>query len=169
MGINDTLVRRPVRRQTPALFALYDQIIARVCAKYRDALAFAEPSVREAFMDNADAELLILDTIKVEHLAYVREQYWYHMEFQVNLLLAIARALIGLLTGLAAPLTGVNYRPTLEWAAFDVFTLGGSCWFLLRAARKNYRRHVAKMTSLMSAAICGDLKDQSRVAATDFT
>jgi hypothetical protein len=156
MGVNDVLVRRPVRRrrQNRDLFALQDCIAGRVRADYRDQLGLTDPAMTAAFAEHADAEVLLLETIGVDTIGYVREQYWYHMEFQVNLLLAIGIALIGLLVVLVPELSGPARQPSAEWAGFDTIVLGGLCWFLLRAARKNFLRHVTKMTSLMAAALC---------------
>jgi hypothetical protein len=174
MGVNDVLVRNPVSRHARCrpLIDLQEWVKKRLLEDYRDQLAIADERLAEAFIDHVDPELLILETIGVQNLAYVREQYWYHMEFQVNLLLAIATALIGLLIGLVPEAIGVNlslradWQLASEWAVFAAVVLGGLCWFLLRAARKNFRRHVAKMTSLMAAAICGKPTKRSGDAAT---
>ncbi len=86
------------------------------------------------------------------------------MEFQVNLMLAAFVAMVGALLGLAPELAGPGWRAAAEWAAFSFVTLGGLSWFLLRAARKNYHRHIAKMMSLMGAAICGKPGSRNDVA-----
>jgi hypothetical protein len=155
MGVNDILVRRPVRRRFTDLFALYDRVVRRVRDDYWNQLGGTDQPLTDTFAAQADAEILVLETIGLENLAYVREQYWYHMEFQLNLLLAIFVALVGLILGLMPAFFGPAWRPALEWAVFDLLILGGMCGVLLYAARKNYQRHVAKMTSLLVAAICG--------------
>jgi len=155
MGVNDVLIRDPVRRRTPDLFRLYDQIAGRIRHHFRDKLAFGDAALDRGFDSHADAELLLLQTIGMTHLAYVREQYWYHMEFQVNLLLATATGLLGLLLEQVPRTMGSEFHSAAEWAGVDILLVGGACWFLLRAARKNYRRHVAKMTSVMAAALVG--------------
>jgi hypothetical protein len=68
MGVNDALVRQPVRRHAPDLFALQDWVIGRVRDEYRVKLALPDALTR-AFASHADAELLILQTIGVAHLA----------------------------------------------------------------------------------------------------
>jgi hypothetical protein len=169
MGVNDALVRGPVKRRATDLFALQDWVIRRVRDKYSARLGAMEQAVASAFYQHADAEWLILDRIGVKHLAYVREQYWYHMEFQVNLFLAVATALVGLLAGLAPDMWGPAPRPAAEWIVTATVVLGGLCWFLLRAARKNFHRHVAKMTSLMVAAVCEETEDSVRTPVAKDT
>lgn len=166
MGVNDVLVRLPVRKKSETLFRLYDWVINRLREEYREQLNCLERPIQDAFVSHADPEYLVLETVGVEHLAYVREQYWYHMEFQLNLLLAIFVSLLGILLQQASEMIGPHWQPAAEWAGFAFLVLGGVCWLLLRAARKNYSRHVAKMTSVMAAAICGEPKGRNHAPAT---
>jgi hypothetical protein len=146
MGLNDWLVRAPVRRDAPQLFGLYDELSARMRGKCWSAVA-CNDKFQGAFKDHIDVELMILHKVGVNTLAYIREQYWFHLEFQMNLFLSLtAIAFVACfyfgrihgMIGVAATLVVV--------AAVDAF--------LVSAARKNYCRHIAKMASMMAAVLC---------------
>lgn len=156
MGVNDGLVRRPVERANPQLFALYRLAVRRMRDQYWTSLDCTDAALRRSFDEHIDPEILMLPTVEVTRLAYVREQYWFHLEFQVNLLFA---TFVGLLALLASPEIAGAPRVEAAWrGGTAVVLLGGACWLLLRAARKNYCRHVAKMTSLITATLCRELR-----------
>jgi len=149
LGVNDRLVRDPVRKANPGLFALHDRLAAKLRDRCWDGLAWTDGDLRRDFDRFADAELIMLPEIGVDRLSYVREQYWYHLEFQVNLLLSIV--VIFAAATLSAALSGKPLRTIVLHAAVYLVLAGLICALLLHAARKNYQRHIAKMLSLMAA------------------
>jgi hypothetical protein len=85
----------------------------------------------------------------------VREQYWYHLEFQLNLLIS----LVGVFVALGASiLLNRGFSPMIgtERMAAAIIVCAFVCYGLLKAARKNYERHIAKMASLMTALLSRD-------------
>lgn len=146
MGINDCLVRNPVRRLNPKLFALYDDLEQRVRERYRQ-LLLIDNQQRESFGAYTDVEIVMLTELELPKLAYVREQYWYHLEFQMNLVVS----LVPLMAGIAwhAYLTAATTAAWLWPAVMDVGIFVLACALLIKAARKNYTRHISKMLSLM--------------------
>lgn len=164
MGVNDWLVRRPVRARNPDLFHLYDRLGEQIRAWHQTGLSCLDDRAARAYGVHADPELLILKSTGISDLAYVREQYWYHMEFQTNMLSAI---FVTLLTLLADPAVLGSAPTPAAWerGALAVVALGGLCHLLRRAALKNYQRHIAKMCTLMAAAIRRD--QQPPAAATE--
>lgn len=146
MGINDCLVRKPVRRLNANLFALFDDLEQRVRDRYRQ-LLMIDNQRREPFGTYTDVEIVMLTELDLPKLAYVREQYWYHLEFQMNLLVSLV-PLIGALAWRAY----LSANTMMEWlwpVIFDVSLFFLACALLITAARKNYARHIAKMSSLM--------------------
>jgi hypothetical protein len=158
MGVNDRLVRNPVRRRNAELFGLYDYLLGRLRADSWKLVACLDRAHAESFLRHADSELLILETIGLDRLIYVREQYWYHLEFQVNLILAVAALLAGLL---GSPSVLVLAAAGLIRGAAEMVALGSLLVLLLFAARKNYHRHIGKMCTLMAASIGHDAKASS--------
>lgn len=152
MGVNDLLVRMPVRRAKPELFALYDALAQRVRSKYWDSLDGVDPKFKEVFDSHVDPEYVLLQTIGVEKLAYVREQYWYHLEFQLNLLLSVAAMAVALIFSsiFNAPSATLRVVFVLLCLGFAATAIGA----LVAAARKNYARHIAKVATLMAAVLC---------------
>jgi hypothetical protein len=155
MGVNDWLVRTPLRAREPSLFSLYDGLVRQVRHEHWTTLACPDQALEGPFMHYADPDFLILRHVGVNDLAFVREQYWYHLEFQLNLLLAVSAALVALFIapGLSAP-----------ERVSALLVLGSLCWFLRQAALKNYGRHIAKMCTLMAATLCST-NDLARATA----
>ncbi len=151
MGVNDKLVRLPVRAANRELCALYDALAQRVRDRYWNALEGADPALRTAFNAHIDPELVLLHGIGVDKIAYVREQYWYHLEFQLNLLVSIGAVALALVIWILLS------QPVSPWRIF----LAASCAVpaalamrgLVVAARKNYARHLAKIATIMAAAL----------------
>ena len=151
MGVNDLLVRTPVRRANRDLCALYDMLAQRVRDRYWKSLDDADPAFRPAFNANIDPELVLLHTLGVDKLAYVREQYWYHLEFQLNLLLSTGAVALALT--LSILLNGPSAPWSILLAAASVALAALAMRGLLAAARKNYARHIAKIATIMAAAL----------------
>jgi hypothetical protein len=152
MGVNDRLVRSPTKKAHPELWRLYDELSQRIRERCWSALDGIDENLKTAFSTHIDPELVLLRPVGVEQLAYVREQYWFHLEFQLNLLLsawamAVALGDSSLLHAGSWPMKGVYVLLVFVGAAL---VTGG----LLTAARKNYMRHIAKMASLMAAVLC---------------
>jgi hypothetical protein len=159
MGINDWLVRNPVKRANPTLFALYEQLVGRIRSQCSETLALDQQQARHDFDTHTDVELIMLAELGTTTLAYVREQYWYHLEFQMNLLLS----LVGLFLGVALNTwlgqgAGISLFLNIFLYFLLFFAVGV---LLLEAARKNYARHISKMLSLMVGVLCQKEKKAS--------
>jgi hypothetical protein len=152
MGVNDVLVRSPVRKANPELSKLYDELCTRVKLKCWGSLEKMDPAYSAMFTQQIDAEIVLLNSMGVEKLAYVREQYWYHLEFQLNLILSVA-AIAGA-SIFSILLNAGSTQARVVWVAVCVIAALLTILGLLAAARKNYARHVAKMASAMAAALC---------------
>ncbi|MBN7795510.1 hypothetical protein [Parahaliea mediterranea] len=154
MGLNDVLVRNPSKRDPEGknVHELYDL----VCGKTRQFVwepikvdGDSEPS-RNTDSPCVDAEVLVLHELGAAQLSFVREQYWSYVEFLMNLMLGL-----WVLTGavLLRCLTAYPLAPalciTLPLLAASALV---SC-FLVKAARKNYQRHIAKMLSLILSVL----------------
>lgn len=151
MGLNDRLVRTPVKQSNSALCALYDDMARRIREQCWNSLSNVNPELKPAFDANIDPELVLLNSIGVDKLAYVREQYWYHLEFQMNLLLSVGGIALALVL---SAMLNVTSRESLIFLALGyglaaAMTIRG----LLTAARKNYARHLAKMATTMAAVL----------------
>lgn len=150
MGLNDRWIRTPFRNTEPALFNLH----AALSKKLRDdcwaVLAAKDASLPRNCDECIDSEIILLERVGVEKFAYVREQYWYHLEFQLNLLLSLMAAFAALLV--SAFLNASGWR-AFSYAALCLVAGYFVRKWLLKAAKKNYSRHIAKMASLMTALL----------------
>jgi len=151
MGVNDRLVRAPVKRAGPGLCALYEMLAQRVRDRYWEGLRGADQAFRNSFDRSVDPELGLLQVLGTEKLGYVREQHWYHLEFQLNLLLSVGAIALALSVSVLLNVASVPLRAFLSAACAAAAAL--VIWGLLLAARKNYARHLAKMATVMAVAL----------------
>jgi hypothetical protein len=151
MGLNDRWVRDPVKLAEPALFALHARLAKQLLDQCWTSLAWSDAQMRQSFDERIDPEIVIVERIGFEKLAYVREQYWYHLEFQLNLLLSLLAMFVALF--LSAFINAATWPGALLCSALCVVAGCVVCFCLLRAAKKNYSRHIAKMASLMAAML----------------
>jgi len=151
MGLNDRLVREPMKRSDPNLFNLYQDLCRRIRDKCWDSLNCQDQGLQRTFSERIDPEIILLHTIGLDKLAYVREQYWYHLEFQLNLMVSLWALAAAIYLYAVLNLAVVEQLTVVLLASLIVLMTFG----LLAAARKNYTRHVAKMASLMAVVLCG--------------
>lgn len=152
MGLNDRLVRNPVKQSEDGK-GIYD-LYELVCRKTRE-YNWEPIDTSEAGGDCTsnvcvDAEMLMLHELGVAQLNFVREQYWYYVEFLMNLMLG---------TWVLAVAFCLRFWIINETTNAILFSLGTAVviWFLscflVKAARKNYCKHLAKMLSLILSVL----------------
>lgn len=73
MGVNDWLVRNPVRRREVSLFALHDRLSTQVRDQCWTALGWNDAAQRAIFDHWIDPEVILVERLDVEKLSYVRE------------------------------------------------------------------------------------------------
>ncbi|WP_298242285.1 hypothetical protein [uncultured Bradyrhizobium sp.] len=152
MGLNDWLVRTPFKESNGELFALHAKLSQMLRDKSWEALGLNDDGLKRSFNLYTDPEIILVERIGPEKLAYVREQYWYHLEFQLNLLISFCAVFLALVV--SAFLNGA-FDSAGGFGRLVVMIVGYgliSLW-LRGAARKNYARHVAKMASLLTAVL----------------
>ena len=162
MGLNDCLVRKPVRAAKTELFALHDHLSAAVREQCWTALGWTDLVMKKNFEEVIDPEIIIIERVGAEKLSYVREQYWFHLEFQLNLLISLAALFLALAVSVFIN-TAATYKPLCAMllifaTLIVVLTIGLG---LLKAARKNYIRHVEKMASLLAAMLSSTPKGEA--------
>jgi hypothetical protein len=150
-GLNNRWVRNPVRKAEPDRFRLYDRLSQQLRDQCWTALAWNDETLRPGFDNDIDPEIIIVERLGVEKLAYVREQYWYHLEFQLNLLISLLAIFAALF--LSALINSSSWPRAFVVAALWVVAGFVARKQLLKAAKKNYSSHIAKMASLMAALL----------------
>ena len=152
MGLNDSLVRDPVKRSKPDLFRLYEHIRTCVREKYWPNLKTENANIRHQFMTHADPEAMILPSIDISKIVNIREQYWNYMEFQINLALSFFVLCLAWVWHLYETSSStLTFPGSVAIIAFGYFVLT-ACLFIC-PARRNYERHIVKICGLMSGAL----------------
>jgi fucose 4-O-acetylase-like acetyltransferase len=152
MGLNDWLVRTPFKTNNRELSTLHARLSQMLRDQSWTALGLNDAALKASFDQWTDPEIILVERIGPEKLAYVREQYWYHLEFQLNLLISFFAVFAALVA--SASINGIFDsaggfgRFVALIVIYVLISLG-----LLFAARKNYERHVAKMASLLTAVL----------------
>lgn len=155
MFVNDWLVRKPFADKYPDLKALHDQFCNRIISNKAHLIGFENEIHKKQFLNEVDSEIIILADYDLPKFAYIREQYWYYLEFQMNMLLAT----ISLLVVLFLYFCQINVG--FGWHFTNFVTLIPLCILLLYSARKNYMRHITKMVSLYASTIIEQEKEMA--------
>jgi hypothetical protein len=151
MGVNDLLVRDPVKSGNPRLFELHNALAGRVRDRCWQALAMSDAAMREDFDKYTDVEIIMLPVLGPQNLAYLREQYWYHLEFQMNMFLSLVALFVGALVNTWAGST--SYATFIGCALLWLVPFSLAWLGLLVSARRNYSRHISKIASLMAGVL----------------
>ena len=170
MGVNDWLVRLPVKKKFPDLFVLYDSLVAAYRDKCWGSLGGNDDAMKCIFDKYIDVEILVLQRVDLDQLIYLREQYWYHLEFQVNLFvssvaLSFSFVIVSVMHQPACSILNTPVCPVqnislglsvLKWVTGYGFVALLSYALLIPAAKKNFQRHISKISSLIAAAIASN-------------
>jgi len=146
-------------RTCDAAFCQYEDEVKTLVKKVFAKRLLLSPDVAETFQRHADASSLLMASADLSKIGVVRESFWYYLEFQVNILLALWFAVpaivwIGLALG-----PGRGLTPSLVAVAFATMLLVMFLvsQLLLTAARKNYSSYRSKrLSALLATASLAD-------------
>jgi len=148
-GLLDVLVRQPVNSEMSEFNVLRDSIVD--CTLNTSETNTLIPSdIYDTFKEHVDFDSFMLPRVDLDKLVYIRESYWYYLEFQVNVALASVFSLTGVFFWWIRhdTVVGLTAGPALVLAAALILVTGLVFVALIRAARLNYMRHKKKLLSL---------------------
>ncbi|HWM92538.1 MAG TPA: hypothetical protein VN493_17365 [Thermoanaerobaculia bacterium] len=154
--LTDSVIRRPFRKGNEELFDLQKEIFDHLYSKINSRRILPQELSRRLRKSEAfDLEYLLFPIIPLDKLIFLQESYWYYLEFQINMCLATVLFTLG----------------SLFWSLTNYFSLGITWWRYLaalvvglliatylvrlsiRAARRNYARHVQKLLNLLVGSV----------------
>lgn len=111
----------------------------------------------EVPIDAFDAEYLLTSEIPLDKDTFLRESYWYYLEFQLKTALGILLGLPLAITGSYAYLSwlGLPTTAALVFGLLAALILSYMVVWLIQTARLNYKRHALKRISMLIAAVRG--------------
>lgn len=147
---NDRLVRKPFDAAHPWV-AETERSLTRRAVHIKRAKDLAPQVPMDAF----DAEYLLTAEIPLDKDTFLRESYWYYLEFQMNTALAILVGLPLAVSGAYAYFVWLGLPPTggVVLGAMIALVLSYMIVWLIQTARLNYRRHALKRISMLIAAV----------------
>jgi hypothetical protein len=156
-GLNDWLVRAPVKKAHPVLFEAKKHVENMISETYirnirgrlaGDSACQSAESGENIWIDQAesqiDAEYVILREFDTSKILYIQEQYWYYMELHINLAFSIAVMIPSFLFRDISVHGHMTFDRDLAFIAISI----GMIAFLVRMAKSNYLRHSKKILSL---------------------
>ena len=152
----DAIIRGPFKRGNEEFFQLQTQIFDKLYKVISDSNTLPR-KLAHAFRNSEalDMEYLLLPIVPVEKLLFLQESYWYYLEFQLNMSLATVLLAIG---GISWSLSNFSMLG-ISWASYVAATCLGAFFtaFLvilsLKAARRNYARHIQKLLNLLLGSV----------------
>jgi len=159
-GLNDLLIRKPHQKSVDnkELYKLKQSFFNVVSQKYFmpvfPDISFSCDSGLDRLeaLNTLDIEIVLETLGDREDFYALRESYWYYLEYQMNMAVAVSFLGLAIFVWLA---TNPNLRLPQSSANATLFTTAlltiSHFLLVLKAAKRNYDRHVRKMFSLMLA------------------
>lgn len=145
---NDRLIRQKFKTDEPVLHGFKEHLLARVIEHLEKQDTIPKEKLA-AIRGHLDLEALLLPKIDLAKLVFLQESYWYYLEFQLNILLAIVfvafSSSIHIFTYASVEKIGLWGAGALIASGIVVTCIG--CRMCIVSARKNYRSHIAKTNS----------------------
>ena len=112
-----------------------------------------------AFMTYVDPRYFLLHKRSLENIMYLRESYWYYMEFQLNTLMALSIGLPAILAALLIVMheSLVGMQAGIASMALILLLYAGFSRLFLKSARDNLDAHRKKELSLLIGTACFEL------------
>ncbi|MEJ2308419.1 MAG: hypothetical protein P8Z78_03755 [Gammaproteobacteria bacterium] len=114
---------------------------------------------RNAFMTHVDPRYFLLHRRSLENIMYLRESYWYYMEFQLNTLMALWIGLPAILVALVIVMREslLGLQAGIASMALILLVYTGFSRLFLTSARDNLDAHRKKELSLLIGTACFEL------------
>lgn len=172
-GLSEKMIENKHKKNNEQFYKLREDIFEFIKLKAISNYALTENN-RATFMKSVDPRFVLLSRGSYDNIMYLRESYWYHMEFQLNSLVAVTMgvpAFIGKVCILSIQHTLGLMHPVIISAAivvgYFIFAI-----FFIRSAEDNLNRHREKELSYLIGIAhfaLSDPKQKERRYQFEFT
>ena len=159
VGGTNVLVYSPCRERLKDIESLKEKLYSDAYKSWKNTDVVSNERY-VAFQKHSEPEFFFLAAVRLDKLAYLRDSYWYYLEFQLNIMLSSAVLAVGgawsCWERLPASATTQEFSRLAPWKILmSWFALAFLCVF---SARKNYVEYTKKNLSLYVGSL---LKDTS--------
>ncbi|HCG9621012.1 TPA: hypothetical protein N2940_004528 [Vibrio parahaemolyticus] len=146
-------IEKPLKTKDVEFFKYKKDVINEMNSHYFELLQY-DQEMRNSFDENFDVRSLLLNRKNLSNFQYLRESYWYYMEFQVNSILSIALLSLTALLHIFLNYWMGNLGGTYALLYVVFILLSNYILFkvFMRAARENYVKHEKKSLSYLQGA-----------------
>ncbi len=151
--LTPSFIKEPYDAKNKEFLTYENQLTEEVKDRYSEILDIPE-NLKAGFKKYTDINSLLLVRENLNTLQYLKESYWYYLEFQVNSILAISLLAS---TGISHILLRYNAGLVLPASVFPYIVLILVIYILMvrlfwKSAQKNYDRHRKKSFSYFLGA-----------------
>ena len=159
-GMSDWLIEDRHKRNNAEFYNLQKSIMEKMNIKVSKKFDLSDKD-SSVFKNTIDPRYFFLHKKPLENLMYLRESYWYYMEFQLNTLVAICISLPALIWGIFlfysnGILTSSSALCVLFVIVLTLFLIGS---LFIKAAIYNLDSHRKKDLSLLAGTIFFELSE----------
>lgn len=146
-------IEQPFKDKNPDFLEYKNSVIKEMKSHYM-ALLKTPSDMEKSFNDHMDVRSFLLNKKELSTLQYLRESYWYFMEFQVNSIMAITILAFGGVLNIILRYKSGAMPSDMVFAYLIVIFLCVSVLFkmFMSAARENYVKHEKKSLSYLQGA-----------------
>lgn len=148
-----TFIEEPFIKKNQSFINYKIKIIKEMQDHYKNILNISSDITSE-YYSHIDIRSFLLNRKNLNNLQYLRESYWYYMEFQINSIVAISlliiAGIINILLRFKADATAGNLVfPYIIVTIISAYILFKIFW---SAAKENYNKHEKKSLSYLQGA-----------------
>jgi len=149
-GFSEAILEKKHKKDNKPFYDFRERIFNKINEKISHKFQLSEPD-RKTFMDVIDPRYLLLHKRSLDNIMYLRESYWYYMEFQLNTLIAVLFGTPAFITTLCI----LKNHDVIKSSAlyFSIISLVAGCFFLtcflMKSAKDNLDAHRKKELSLL--------------------
>ena len=149
-GFSEAILEKKHKKDNKSFYDFRERIFNKINEKISHKFNLSEQD-RQTFMDVIDPRYLLLHKRSLDNIMYLRESYWYYMEFQLNTLIAVLFGIPAFITTLCI----LKNHDVIKSSAlyFSITSLVVCCffftWLLMKSAKDNLDAHRKKELSLL--------------------
>ena len=157
-GLSEYLLENRHEKNNKSFYNFRKSVIEKSNKKMLTYFGFSEQH-EEIFKQVIDPRYFFLHKISLDNLMYLRESYWYYLEFQLNTLVAISFGMPAFISALCVfkSKSVIELQALLVMIVTLVVCWCFFAWLFMRSAEYNLDAHRKKELSLLLGAIFFEL------------
>ena len=152
-GLSEAILENKHKKDNVQFYDFRELIFGKINEKISKKFGLSEDD-RKTFKNIIDPRYFLLHKRSLDNIMYLRESYWYYMEFQLNTLIAVLFGMPAFIFSLCVLQSNAVIEPAALFFAISILVV--SCllftWLFMKSAKDNLDAHRKKELSLLLGA-----------------